>query len=378
MKPDDKLLIPKGWGEFMGACPDTCYTDCNYNLNGKSTWFRDPHFSRGGNYGTSLIGNYSVDFAQRAMKANYPFLLVVASHAPHGPATPAPWYADLYNDSKAPRTEAFNVSSPDKHWIVATQPSLTDMYVSKKIDHFYQNRLRSLRSVDDIVENLYSAVEDAGQLDRTYFVFTSDHGLHMGQFCLGPCKRQPYETDLRVPALIVGPGIEPGPRDQVAGMVDLAPTLIELAGGPTKSRPADRRGANSDSDEPFPLDGRSLAPILFTKLNQKAPWRRDTYLIEYFATTGPAGDVSRHLKDNSNNTFIGLRILNATHNLAYFEFTDAVTDWNFRRPNFCEMYDLDSDPHQLRNICRHADSATRSELHETLFRLFRCKGGECP
>ena len=215
----------------MGACPDTCYTNCNYNVNGKSTWFRDPDYKKGSNYGTSLIGNATVDFVTRAMKANYPFLAVVASHAPHGPATPAPWYADLYGDCAAPRTQSFNVSSPDKHWVVATQPPLTESYIGKKIDPFYRNRLRSLRSVDDIVAGLHRAVEAAGQLNRTYFVFTSDHGLHMGQFCLGPCKRQPYETDLRVPSLIVGPGITPGLRPQVSGLVDLAPTLVELAGG---------------------------------------------------------------------------------------------------------------------------------------------------
>merc|ERR1711998_32902 len=101
------------------------------------------------------------------MAANWPFLLVVASHAPHGPATPADWYKDLYStpDVIAPRTAAFNVSSPDKHWIVATQPSLTQSYVDKTIDGFYKNRMRSLRSVDDIVQGLYNAVEQAGQLD---------------------------------------------------------------------------------------------------------------------------------------------------------------------------------------------------------------------
>jgi hypothetical protein len=107
-----------------------------------------------------------------------------------------------------------------------------------------------------------------------------------------------------------------------------------------------------------------------------------------------------HPKDNANNTFIGLRVLNATHNLAcaphrprcrlphrhaawrggpvhrlfrricvrlceaclgcrsccgmlhaaptarYFEFTDAVSDFHFRAPSFCELYDLTLDPSQ--------------------------------
>jgi hypothetical protein len=43
------------------------------------------------------------------------------------------------------------------------------------------------------LQALYGAVDRAGQLSRTYFFFTTDHGLHMGQFNLGPCKRQSVE-----------------------------------------------------------------------------------------------------------------------------------------------------------------------------------------
>lgn len=50
----------------------------------------------------------------------------------------------------------------------------------------------------------HAAVEAAGALGSTYFIFTSDHGLHMGQRRLGAGKRTPYETDLRVPFYIAG------------------------------------------------------------------------------------------------------------------------------------------------------------------------------
>ena len=42
-------------------------------------------------------------------------------------------------------------------------------------------------------------------------------GLHMGQFCLGPCKRQPYETDIRIPMLLVGPSVPAASITAVAG-----------------------------------------------------------------------------------------------------------------------------------------------------------------
>ena len=61
---DGSLLVPEGWTEFLGACPDTCYVNCNYNKNGKSVTYDDPNYEHGSNYGTSIIGNASVAFAR--------------------------------------------------------------------------------------------------------------------------------------------------------------------------------------------------------------------------------------------------------------------------------------------------------------------------
>jgi len=375
---DGTLKVPEGWHDFMGACPDTCYVDCTYNLNGESVTYKNASYEFGSNYGTSIVGNASVAFIKRAMAANYPFLAIVATHAPHGPATPAEWYKDLYKHIIAPRTKSFNVSSPDKHWIVATQPELTHKYVEEKIDAFYRNRFRSLRSVDDIVFEAYTAVKEAGQLDRTYFFYTSDHGFHMGQFRLGPCKRQPYDLDLRIPMMVAGPGIGAGIRiNALAGIVDIAATFIDIA--------------NATQGD-FPLDGHSLRPLWIAAGEDTeakglqaddragiAAWRQ-AWLVEYFATTGvvtkPPG--SDHLKDNSNNSFIGLRIRNASADLAYFEFTDDVSDFKFEAdPDFCEAYDLDTDPDQLENICGQFSPNQRKALHEQLRDHYRCKGDSC-
>jgi hypothetical protein len=69
---------------------------------------------------------------------------------------------------------------------------------------------------------------------------------------------------------------------------------------------------------------------------------RDAHLVEYFATDGAlsptAHQISEHLVDMANNTFIGLRIINSTHNWAYFEFSNVVTDWAFAHTEFCELY----------------------------------------
>jgi arylsulfatase A-like enzyme len=64
----------------------------------------------------------------------------------------------------------------------------------------------------------------------TYVVLTSDNGFHLGQNGMGRGKGTPYDTDVRVPLLVTGPGVVPGPRKEVTSNIDLAPTFEELAG----------------------------------------------------------------------------------------------------------------------------------------------------
>ena len=77
-------------------------------------------------------------------------------------------------------------------------------------DIFYQRRWSVLRSVDDMVERLVESMTAAGVWDNTYFVYTSDHGYHLGEFGMLYDKRMLYETDIRVPLFVKGPGIVAG------------------------------------------------------------------------------------------------------------------------------------------------------------------------
>ena len=140
----------------------------------------------------------------------------------------------------------------------------------------------------------HAAVQGAGALASTYFVYTSDHGLHMGQRRLGACKRTPYDTDVRIPFYIAGcppppeprhiypsppptphlplrrrPGIAPGSRfDFMASMVDVAPTHVDLSGATAAAK---KRG--------LVFDGRSMAPLLLgAEEGRSAPWR-DAVLV---------------------------------------------------------------------------------------------------
>lgn len=61
-------------------------------------------------------------------------------------------------------------------------------------------------------------------------MFISVHVNSIGQFSMPMDKRQPYETDIRVPLLISGPGIEPSTISAPVSSVDIFATLVNIAG----------------------------------------------------------------------------------------------------------------------------------------------------
>ena len=357
---DDALQPLPGFDHWLAMCNDFCFYENVFNANGVLyKTGTDPK-----DYLTSVIGNATADFVETSLKSGKPFFAYVAPHAPHIPATPAPWYEDVFKDRKAPRTENYNFSALDHHYVVRMQQPITET-VAQDIDLLFQDRWRSLLSVDDITIALVDIIEKYGELNNTYFVFTSDHGFQLGQFRLPSCKLQPYEHDIRVPFFIRGPGIPPGSTFSfVASMVDIAPTLLSLAGA--KSASLER------------MDGRSFSDLLFSygesSQQEKEEVWTDKVMLEYWSLE----NVTRygHYIDLPNNTFIGVRLLNETHNFLYVEFysTDNVTA--FKWPLEYELFDISKDPYQMHNLygTTEEDKSLVHELHDYLHWQVFCRG----
>ena len=103
-------------------------------------------------------------------------------------------------------------------------------------DEIYRLRHGTLQSVDDLIAEIFALLDAAGETNNTYFFFTSDNvsicslhlssdtpqGFHLGQFAMGYDKRQLYESDSRVPYIVMGPGIKAGSiANQAVSHVDL-------------------------------------------------------------------------------------------------------------------------------------------------------------
>jgi arylsulfatase A-like enzyme len=320
--------VPPGWDEW--AVPVTrLYAEYRYALNDNGVIQR--YGDTPGDYLEDVLSSKAADFVSKPG----PFFLYLAPVAPHRPAHYAPRHAGAFAGAQAPRTPSFDQAdlSAEPEWLRGMPPlSPKDI---RKIDRLYQNRMRAMLGVDDMVGDLVAALTRTGRIQDTYIFFTSDNGFHLGQHRLRPGKTTPFEEDIRVPMVARGPGIPAGATtDRLASTVDLAPTFAELGG----------------AGLPWFAEGRSLMPLLH---GQDVPWR-DAVLVEFaHAAYEPKGPPS----------YAVLR----TPQHSYVEYATGER----------QLYDLAADPHQLRNLAATADPALIERLSARLAALRACTGASC-
>ncbi|CAE7232448.1 Gns [Symbiodinium pilosum] len=390
--PKGDEAVPPGWDRWFGLCNMGKYFKNTYNDDGMVV-------STGNSpedYMTAVIGNRTISWLEKVAGAKQPFFAYVAPHAPHISdaqypyiTQAAPWHAGATGNVTAPRTANWNVPNTRAHPLIANQPKMDDFTVAWS-DSLYRSRVESVMSVDDLVADIFELLHRKGVLDNTYVLLTSDHGYALGQQARPSGKFNVYENDIRVPMLIRGPGVQRGSRvEAVAGMVDMAPTLVELAGG------------DPDVDE---MDGRSLAPLLAGK----TPKWRSVYPIEYWSQ----GNIKRgapesqqcnpsegadcrkswctcryHSLDGENNTYLAARYVGEAGDFLLAQFyADRTPSGDLPRifedlsPVFIEFYDLKADPWQMDNLYPQAESTHRQllrHLRKVLFAMSRCRGRAC-
>lgn len=302
-----------------------------------------------------------------------PFYVQLDYTAPHGdfrrPAGPEP--ASRHYDSLPgaayphSREQGFNEGNVnDKPRFIREAPYLspTDIHTYRV---YYQKALESLRAIDDGVKQVVDTLGYLGELRNTYIVFTSDNGFFYGEHRLTGGKFLAYEPSTHLPLLIRGPGIKPATATgELAANIDIAPTLLELAGAEaTKS-----------------IDGRSLVPYMKdTALRTRRP-----ILFESFVETN---DVEANgAEPSSAARASGARARSrsgATASIVappkdyegirlgpykYIEWPDGQK----------ELYDITKDPYELNNMVRNGNYfPIRAFLHTELRRLEDCIGKKC-
>jgi arylsulfatase A-like enzyme len=328
---------PPGWSDWASPVDGEPYKGFDYrmNENGRIVSYRD----RAGDYLTDVLAGKAADILRHPGDA--PFFLYITPYAPHHPATPAPRHQNLFGAAQVPRTPSFNEAD------VNDKPAPRSMLSGSEIedaDALYRSRLRSMQAVDEMIGNLVRILEETGRLGNSYVIFTSDNGFHIGQHRLRAQKATPYEEDLRVPFVVRGPGVPAGVElgGYLAGNVDLAPTLAELA----------------EAEIPHFVEGRSLVPLLRGERPPPSAWRQ-AFLLEQYSDEGLVAPQNR----SDAPLFVGVRTLR----YKYIEYWTGVR----------EIYDLAADPYELENFEGRAPTALLAELSSITRALAACVGASC-
>ena len=199
------------------------------------------------------------------------------------------------------------------------------------------NYLRTISAVDESIGKLDQYLRQRGMLDDTVLIFTSDNGFNIGVH-QGPVdKRIMYEESLRIPLFIKYPKlIKPGSKiKQMALNIDIAPTILDLAGAPI----------------PDTMQGRSLVPLL---KGQTKNWRK-SFLYEYFQEKDFLPGIV---------TMVGVR----TERYKYIHYPELKDDID-------ELYDLKKDPIEMKNLINDSKYAhILKDLKKELDRLIKKTG----
>ncbi|MBL8777775.1 MAG: sulfatase [Acidimicrobiales bacterium] len=382
--------VPPGWGTWFSPV-GTSEAGFDYLVNddGRLVAFGDEPED----YAPAVYVDRVAALAEQAEAADEPFFAWLAVDAPHEPAAPAPQDVGAHDDEVAPRGEAFDRVDPSAPAWVRDLPPLTEAQL-EEIDDRHRDRLASLRSLDRELARLADLLDERGQLDDTYVVFTSDNGFHLGQHRLKAGKQSAYEEDVRVPFLVRGPGVAQGAvSEALVANVDVAPTFAALAG----------------AEAPDFVDGRSLVGLWHGDAEADAGSGRTAVLLEHWPPVGQ--DFSEFLAQEASSS-VGTPAAAAApgstggsegssegsneseggggdgngdapvrrEGPAPYEYVGVRTD-RYTYVEYVtgeiELYDNVTDPAQIRNIAASADPALLERLAALVDELEGCAGESC-
>ena len=273
---------------------------------------------------TSIMGDQAIEFLESGRADPRPFCLSVSFKAPHvQDGDPRqfiydPAFKDLYKDVKIPVPETadpkYFESFPEffkrdnegrRRWRIRF--STPEKY-QESVKGYY----RLITGVDVVIGRIRKTLRECGLAENTVIMLIGDNGFYLGEHGLAG-KWYGHEESIRVPLLVYDPRLPARlrgqKRDEMVLNIDVAPTLLSLAGVPI----------------PKVMQGRDLVPLISGRAES---WRSDFFYEHTF----------NHPRIPKSVGVVGKRF----KYLRYFEV----------RPVYEELYDLKTDPHEKRNLAR--------------------------
>ena len=273
------------------------------------------------------------DYAQN----NTQFFLSVGLYAPHTPLLMPKKFLDMYRPEDMPLTPAphsKDVNVPD---IARRNGNNYDIF-----NGFYpeyapteENQKKAIAGyyaasshVDAQVGVILKALEETGLAENTIVVLFADHGFHLGEHGLWS-KFTLFEQSTRVPMVVYVPGMKGEGKacDEIVELVDFVPTLCDLWDIPQHNQ----------------FEGTSFAPLL-DKPEQE--WKKAAFSVQ-----------SKPLYARSVRT----------KRYKYCEYRKDTYDIEVE-PYVSELYDLEKDPWEQKNVVDHPDYAEVVKEHYRMLR----------
>jgi len=303
------------------------YWDYYFGHNDPSNNYANPFFKEGRKgeigpekqYRNVYPDDLTVDRALAWLeedRGDKPFCLLVWFVAPHEPFFRPRRHLDLYRGTVTPKPDTFDddlkgypgkpkgfVDAENKVGTTASHPACGSLEGMTK-DYY-----SGLVAVDENIGRILSYLEKKKILDETAIVQTSDHGYLLGEWRMFD-KRLMHEPSIRVPLMVRYPRRVPAGtvRKETALDIDLAPTFLDLAGLPI----------------PEHMQGKSLLPLA----KASEPAFRNEWYYEYYEWPNPEKVPPCR----------GIRT-------ERYKLIQYVLE-----PQEFELYDLDSDPKETRNL----------------------------
>lgn len=250
-----------------------------------------------------------------------PWCMYIGVNGPHDPFIIPQVYADMYDPTQVPLPPNYQDDCLDKPGYYRRMrklfAQLTEQEVKESIAHYWG----FCTMMDDLLGEVLQALGDSGQREETLILFLSDHGEHAGAHGLYAKGISQFDEGYRVPLVISSASYiqDPGRTvDDFITLMDIAPTLIEIADAPQLKACA----------------GVSLVPFLQDK--DPASWRDSIYT-----------------QCNATELYYTSRAVKTKR----YKFVYNPLDVD-------ELYDLEVDPYEMTNI---ADVPEMAEVKQKMY-----------
>jgi arylsulfatase A-like enzyme len=337
---------------------------------------------------------------------NKPFMLSVNLNLPHGSSTSTmkmkptddKIYRTLFRDKTLPLPDHFvaksDIDTPklpkDLHHVIDRQPIYNTSDTPTGFREEYTRQLQGMTGIDRLIGKLVNKLKEQDIEKNTVIIFTSDHGLFMGEQGLGG-KALCYEKTTHVPLIIYDPRTTPkhSTSNELVQSIDIAPTILSLA--------------NIDKNNNF--QGEDLTPIYASQKqnNSNSLLKRNYAFSENLWSThfgNPRCEAIqntewKYIRYYKNNNLSATKkitlakqlsiptnkLLYAVHDndiVQYREFVEGPL--NNEPVVYEELYNLQSDPNEINNVVNNSEhqKLLNNMRRDWLIELKNARGTEVP